>query len=335
MNYIERYIYAVKKHLPANQKEEVGAEIRTLILEQVSEDAPFEKIEKVLKSLGSPRKLAHSYRNQDRYLIGPEHFELYYDILKIGLLIIVPIAIFFGIIESLTVLFSGAEGTLSLIGDVIGAVIENVIGEGINALIMGFGLITLGFILAERFGWLNEHDEWMLKDLPEVPKNASEASFSFRATLFETIGVSLGRSVVLFVLRFPVFAFSNGDTAIDINIITPANYETYFPFFFLLINFYIVIQTIILIQKGLNKWTYSLRVIKSLSLIGVVGSMFFLSVFLTPQDIQYLADLFAVGADELETQINLILGTFWILLIADQSWNRYKDIKNLKKQKKA
>jgi hypothetical protein len=58
-------------------------------------------------------------------------------------------------------------------------------------------------------------------------------------------------------------------------------------------------------------------------------------VFLTPQDIQYLADLFAVGADELETQINLILGTFWILLIAYQSWNRYKDIKNLKKQKKA
>ena len=79
MNYIERYVYAVKKHLPADQKEDIGNEIRALILEQVSEDDAFEKIETVLKDLGSPRKLAYSYRNKNRSLIGPEHFELNLD----------------------------------------------------------------------------------------------------------------------------------------------------------------------------------------------------------------------------------------------------------------
>ena len=331
MNYIERYIYAVKKVLPPNEREDVGNEIRTLILEQVSEDAPFEKIEKVLKSLGSPRKLAYSYRSKGRYLIGPEHFELYYDFLKIGLSIFVPIAIFFGVIESFTVLFSEAEGSLSLVGGLIGAIIGNIFSEGINATIMGFGLITLGFVLGQRFGWLNDNDEWMLKELPDLPKKEINSSFQYRKVLFETIGVIAGFSILLIVLRLPWLAFS--DDLGDVTIITPSNYNIYFPFLLGLVGFYGLIQLLYLKAQSLTKLVISLRAVLSILIITTFSFMFFgPSVFFLAEDINSLSNIIGVSMSRLESQINLILGTILVFIVGGRIFDLYKDIKAYKKQ---
>jgi len=38
-----------------------------------------------------------------------------------------------------------------------------------------------------RFGWLNVHDEWMLNELPDLPKKEINSSFQYSKVLFETI----------------------------------------------------------------------------------------------------------------------------------------------------
>ena len=329
MNYIERYVYAVKKHLPAHQKEDVGAEIKALILEQVSEEDDFQKIEKVLKDLGSPRKLAHSYRNQNRSLIGPEHFELYLDVLKIALKIVISINIFFGIVSFVGSLFV-SEASLGLS---IGTLFEDIIGNTISSALTTFGLVTLGFVVAIHFKWLDQNDEWMLKDLPELPKKPSKAGFSLRKTALETLGVGLGMAVLLIVLRLPWLAFDVGGSESDLTILTPANYAFYFPIFLGLLGFYLINQLIVIQQQGLSRLTLTLKILHSLSVVIVMFFMFFMEpAFLRVEDLTHLAELMGLNVSRLEEQINLILGVFLVLIAIGLGFDRYKDTKRLKKE---
>jgi hypothetical protein len=327
MNYIDRYVYAVKRHLPPHQKEEVGEELKALILEQISEDAPFEKIEKVLKSLGSPRKLAHSYRNQDRSLIGPEHFEFYLDVLKLTLKIFIGLNIALGFLNMVTAGFSeGAD-----IGLIIGIFFEDVLGGIITTTITMFGVVTLGFVAAIHFKWIDGNDEWMLKDLPELPKKEVNPTFQYRKVLFETIGVMAGLTVLLVVLRLPWLAFN--DDLGEITIITPANYNMYFPFLLSLIGFYGGVQAFYLSAQRLTKLVMGLRGVLSILIITVFSFMFFgPSEFLLAQDITALSDIIGVSASRLESQINIILGVILLSIVVSRSVDLYKDIKAYKKE---
>ena len=326
-NYIERYIFAVKKHLPHDQKEEITSELRTFILEQVNEDDPFEKIEAVLKGLGSPRKLAYSYRDQNRSLIGPEHFELYIDVLKIGMLIIIGVNVALGILGVLNGIFT--EGTS--LGRLIELFFEEVIGSTVTSALIGFSLITIGFVCAVHFKWFDQNDEWLLKDLPELPKKTLDDGFKARPIIFETIGVSVGVSVLLLILRLPWLAFSEGDN--DLTIITPENYTTFFPFFLALVGGYIAIQLIWLRSQRMTSWVFGLRILHSISLITVLAWMFFGStVFLSPENIETFADIVGVDPHRLNQQINLILAFILFIFIAQMGYDRFKDYRKLKKQ---
>lgn len=325
MNYIERYIYAVKKNLPASQKEEVAADIRSLISEQVSEDDGFEKIEKVLKNLGSPKKLAYSYRNQNRYLIGPDHFELYLDVLKVALAIFVGVTVALSLLSGLTVLFS--EGPSA--GLWFELVFSDLIGSVITSALTAFSVVTIGFVAAIHFNWIDENDEWMLKELPDLPKRKMNDGFRFRSHLFETIAVFVGFTILLLVLRLPWLAFGEMD---ELTIVTPANYTTYFPFFLGLISFYLLIQIIYLKQQVLSRLIISLRIILYSLIILTIGLMFFgQPAFLSPSDIMTLADLIEVNQARLESQINIILGGILLGITIARGFDIYKDIRQIKK----
>src|SRR5659263_187062 len=102
MELIERYIYAVTRHLPEKQREDIAKELRGLIEDMLSQRAEAHAsdtdIEAVLIELGEPSALASKYSGKPRYLIGPEIFETYIMVLKIVL-----IAIAFGMLVALTV----------------------------------------------------------------------------------------------------------------------------------------------------------------------------------------------------------------------------------------
>ena len=78
MNLIERYIYAVTRHLPVDQREDVADELKSMIEDQLDEIGSRSKkdVEKVLISLGDPENLARRYKGGKQYLIGPAFYPI-------------------------------------------------------------------------------------------------------------------------------------------------------------------------------------------------------------------------------------------------------------------
>jgi hypothetical protein len=91
MDLVDRYIYAVKRHLPAAQQEDILNELTDDILSQIRDKEqeigrPLNEAEQetILKHYGHPYLLATRYRPQ-QYLIGPTLFPFYFPALKIAL----------------------------------------------------------------------------------------------------------------------------------------------------------------------------------------------------------------------------------------------------------
>jgi uncharacterized membrane protein len=83
MNLIDRYVYAVTEHLPANTKEDVSKELRANIMDMLPDNPSEDEIKAVLTKLGNPVKLAHEYSQSKNYLIGPELYDSYITVVKI------------------------------------------------------------------------------------------------------------------------------------------------------------------------------------------------------------------------------------------------------------
>jgi hypothetical protein len=91
MDLVDRYVHAVKRHLPAKQQDDIANELTDDILSQIRDKEeelgrPLsdEEQEAVLKQYGHPYLLAMRYRPQ-QYLIGPSLFQFYVPALKLAL----------------------------------------------------------------------------------------------------------------------------------------------------------------------------------------------------------------------------------------------------------
>ena len=88
---IERYIYAVTKHMKADLKKDVSAELETIIQDMLEERCgdvmPTEHdIRVVLTELGTPAELALKYKSETQdCLIGQPYYNLYVYVLKLYL----------------------------------------------------------------------------------------------------------------------------------------------------------------------------------------------------------------------------------------------------------
>jgi hypothetical protein len=75
MELIDRYLYAVCKHLPQKMKKDIEDELRSSILDAIDAKSggnpTQEDIISVLKDFGPPRKVAHNYTTGGSYIIGP------------------------------------------------------------------------------------------------------------------------------------------------------------------------------------------------------------------------------------------------------------------------
>ena len=91
MDLVDRYVYAVKRHLPASQQDDIVNELTDDILSQIKDKEeelgrPLNEAEQeaILKQYGHPYLLAMRYRPQ-QYLIGPALFPFYFPALKIAM----------------------------------------------------------------------------------------------------------------------------------------------------------------------------------------------------------------------------------------------------------
>lgn len=173
----DRYVYAVVKHLPAKQREDIEMEIRSLVDDMLHDlypdkEADPESVSAVLAELGNPSVLADRYRDKKTFLIGPEYFDVYFIVLKIVLA-----AVTGGMVIAMTLknvvtppanfLIFAAE----LVSTVLGAVFQ------------GFAWVTIIFALIERYADPSVKNDlsdikgiskpWKPEDLPLIPeKNA-------------------------------------------------------------------------------------------------------------------------------------------------------------------
>lgn len=103
MELIERYIYAVTRKTPIDQREDVADELRASIEDALDERGSRSKkdIKAVLTELGNPVALAQKYSSGERYLIGPLLYPFYIRTLRFTFAIGIPIALFGGVISQI------------------------------------------------------------------------------------------------------------------------------------------------------------------------------------------------------------------------------------------
>jgi hypothetical protein len=90
MELLDRYLQAVKKHLPWQRQDDIIAELKANLESQLEDKEaelgrPLTKdeMEAWLKQIGSPMQVAARYQPQ-RYLIGPAVFPMYWYVLKLA-----------------------------------------------------------------------------------------------------------------------------------------------------------------------------------------------------------------------------------------------------------
>lgn len=164
---IERYIYEVIKRVPQKQRKEIKLELAELI-EDMKEEGTTEEI---LMKLGNPAEFAKRYRDENNYVIGPDYYDDYVWIAKIGAFAVAISAIVSAVVRGLT----EAEGLKDFI--------KVFIGEGIGVSVSGavgfLGMLTIIFVLMERLKIkvdIKPDKEWTPSQLPAVPEKKAMLS---------------------------------------------------------------------------------------------------------------------------------------------------------------
>src|SRR4051794_9452026 len=166
----DRYIDAAMRSVPEKQRDDLSAELRASIDDQIDAridagEAQTAAERAVLTELGDPDKLAAGYLERPLWLVGPRYYLDWWRLLKL-LWAIVPVCAAFGVALGQTL--AGAP-----FGAIAGSVVAAVIGVIVH---VGFW-VTLVFVILERTGHETmDPSPWTPDRLPE-PK-ASGATFA-------------------------------------------------------------------------------------------------------------------------------------------------------------
>ncbi|MET0813154.1 MAG: permease prefix domain 1-containing protein [Microbacterium sp.] len=141
----DRYVDAVTRSVPEKQRDEIAAEVRERIADQLDArreaGEPSDAAERaVLTELGDPDQLAAGYTDRKLYLIGPRYYLDWWRLLKL-LWAIVPACAVFGTALGMTL---AGEA----FGAIMGASWSVLLGSVVH---VGFW-VTLVFFIVERSG---------------------------------------------------------------------------------------------------------------------------------------------------------------------------------------
>lgn len=168
--WIDRYIYAVTRRLPAKARGDIAKELRALIGDMLEERcgglAPGEQdVRLVLTQLGPPAQLSRQYDPAgNKSLIGPQYYGKYKMVLRLVLASVV-----FGLAVANFVLVLLGEQTPPQ------ALLQG-LGMVFMGLLLGFSLVTLGFALLERRGIPFTDPFDSIDTLPPVPQAGADVS---------------------------------------------------------------------------------------------------------------------------------------------------------------
>jgi hypothetical protein len=288
ITWTDRYITAVLKGIPEEQRADVNVKLQQLIdtsvLERMSRgEDPGAAERMVLRELGDPMRLSATYSGRSLSLIGPRFYPEYIRLLKLLVSIVVPIVtVVVGITTALT-------------GESVWSVVLAALGSGFMVGIQVAFWITLVFAVIDRRTTNSSSvtSEWDFEDLPEVTENR----IGLGDTLASITGLSL---LVLFLLWQPTYQESIDPGGPSVPILNPALSTLWIP---ILIVILLASITLELIKYRAGKWTIPLAEVNSLLSL----SFAFSAIFIIASD-QLLNSEFtdAITAGEFGAFIDLI-----------------------------
>lgn len=163
---IERYIYEVTRRVPQKMREEIKLELETLIDDMCNEEGC--SIEEALNRLGDPAEFAKKYRGDKNYIVGPDYYDNYMWILKIGLIGLSISAVVAGIVEGIM----GAEDVADFFANFIAVGISTIVSSGcamIGVLTIIFGILEYKKVKVD----IKPEEKWSPALLPAVPNKKS------------------------------------------------------------------------------------------------------------------------------------------------------------------
>jgi hypothetical protein len=169
MDLFERYLGSIAVLLPADQRDDIIAELRDALSDQREETEarnghPLtrEETTALLRAFGHPIAVAGRYGRQ-QYLIGPELYPVYVFVLKLVLAIIAGSALITGIVTA-TVTAAVNPGHAE-------TAVRTAIAILWNGSFTSVGVVTVIFaVLQRRNTPLKFLDQWNPRDLPKTPK---------------------------------------------------------------------------------------------------------------------------------------------------------------------
>ncbi len=161
MDMIDRYLNAVAAQLPQDERADIVAELRDLILsrfeakeEELGRALTEDEQEAILREIGHPLVVAARYRKGPDSLVGPELFPYWLFGVKAGLLVL-------GAVYAIT-LFIRLIGGADDAGQAIGHAFHGFFGSGLTLI----GVATVAAAIFEHQGirpaWMTN---WRVKDL--------------------------------------------------------------------------------------------------------------------------------------------------------------------------
>ena len=163
----DRYVAAAMRTVPEKQRDDLAAELRASIDDQVDarvdDGEPHGDAERaVLTELGDPDKLAAGYTDRPLYLIGPRYYLDWWRLLKLLLWIVLPCAAF-GVALGKTLAGDG-------IGEIVGTVVVTLISVVVH-LVFWTTAGVRGRRAHRRRSRQDTSPTWTVDQLPEPTAN--------------------------------------------------------------------------------------------------------------------------------------------------------------------
>ena len=285
---VERYVHQVGRYLPNKEREEIQAELRSQIQDQLDdryEGAPTQAdVAAVLKELGDPRRIAASYGGE-QYLVGPDLYPVMMMVLRRGWVIVPPVAV---LVHLLAVLFGNESGTL------IDLLLQAAAGA-FQATAIFTGIVVLIFAILQHSG--ESLDEITGNDKGFDPLALPEVNDPAEVDRFESI---FGMAFGVFALMVMIYFLRVGGLTLQFNLGEPVNViPVPKPWLVGLIAIgaaQMVLQLVALLR---GRWNVALWLVnKALDLVGAVALSFVLWLPLAEQlyaAVPALADVPLIG----------------------------------------
>ncbi|ABF40800.1 hypothetical protein Acid345_1799 [Candidatus Koribacter versatilis Ellin345] len=279
MQLIDRYLYAVGRHLPKERRDDILAELRANILE-MAEDREQElgrpltiaEEEEILKKHGHPMQVASRYLPK-RYLIGPGVFPFYWYTMRI-------------VLPWVMLLY-----TVANFGRFI---TEPVTVQRLVEIVFGFfpvafyfaAWMTLVFGLLEyaRENYMSNPNllySWKPSKLPQVPQPQPEVPEKRPNPIFDFIGSLFGLAFLIMLRQHPMWIL--GPAMNYPHVPRPAAiWTTVYEMAIVFVSIQLAMKGMVIFSPNSRGWRIATMLVTKLSAITIIGFLLTANEFVVP-----------------------------------------------------